>query len=434
MRYQSLGRIVSLSASLFGLVTICVPQSFAAANGLAQATEIFAAVDGSTGKSSPTESAYARLQKLKPSDTAPLAVRYAYLLGIIELHKQRDALTYADELVQHDSHSVRCRLLRARLLLREKKFAEAFADLETAGQLLAERTKKETLDSETEGACRALGLMFGYLEGPAKPLVKATVGRGVKDRLLDNFSVAAKKIFQQQYDAVLEEQKELVTKGEAAFHELQDKHRQDVEEAADRRAKLDAQAKDNDKTKQAQIAELKKQWLTAKADYDKQVVAYTNLSNAQAQLISQRGLLANQTALAMPRDYERDTNGNIQPGEYDRYNRERRQYDQLANQLNTADQQILQGATQLQQLWNQGVVAEAALRRLQAQGERLGVEFALKQRAFDKQKAGLNRNDPTKKKLPTTPPKRLEQSFAQYDDFNYAQERQRVLDYFRNAK
>jgi len=145
-------------------------------------------------------------------------------------------------------------------------------------------------------------------------------------------------------------------------------------------------------------------------------------------------LLANQAALAMPRDYARDSNGNIQPGEYDRYNRERRQYDQLANQVNTADQQILQGNTQLQQMWNQGVAAEAGLRRLQAEGQRLGVEFALKQRAFDKQKAGLDRNDPTKKKVSTAPQKRLEQSFAQYDDFTYAQEKQRVLNYLHSAK
>jgi len=434
MRYQSGRRIVAVLVCVFGLLTICVSQAFAAAHDLAQVTEIFGTVDGSAGKASAGESAYVRLQKLKPSDTAPVAVRYAYLLGIIELHKQRDALAYADELVQHDSNSVRCRLVRARLLLREKKFPEAFADLETTGQLLAERTKKETLDSETERACRALGLMFGYLEGPAKPLVKATLGRGVKDRLLDNFSVAAKKVFQEQYDAVLEEQKELVTKGEAAFHEMQQKHRQEVEEAADRRAKLDAQTKEADKTKAAQIAELKKQWLTAKSDYDKQVAAYSNLRDTQAQLVTQRGLLANQAALAMPRDYARDSNGNIQPGEYDRYNRERRQYDQLANQVNTADQQILQGNTQLQQMWNQGVAAEAGLRRLQAEGQRLGVEFALKQRAFDKQKAGLDRNDPTKKKVSTAPQKRLEQSFAQYDDFTYAQEKQRVLNYLHSAK
>jgi hypothetical protein len=46
----------------------------------------------------------------------------------------------------------------------------------------------------------------------------------------------------------------------------------------------------------------------------------------------------------------------------------------------------------------------------------------------------LNRTDPSKKKLPVAPTKRLEQSFAQYDDFNYAQEKQRLLDYLRAAK
>jgi hypothetical protein len=434
MRYQSVGQTVRLLGCAFGFVAICAQQTFASAEALAQVTEIFGAVDGSTAKATPGESAYARLQKLKPAETAPGSVRYAYLLGLLELHKQRDALAYAGELVQHDPNSVRCRLLRARLSLGEKKFPEAFADLEAAGGLLAERTKKETLDAETEAACRALGLMFGYLEGPAKPLVKATLGAGVKDRLLANFSVAAKKVFQDQYDAVLAEQKALVTKGEAAFRQVQQKHQQELDAAADRRAKLEEKTADADKKKQDQIDDLKKQWETARADYDKQAAAYSNLMNSQAQLANQRSLLANQAAVAMPRDYERDSNGNIRAGEYERYNRENQRYQQLVDQVNAADQQILRGTNQLQQMWNQGNAAEAGLRRLQAQGERLGVEFAMKERAFEKQKAGLDRNDPSKKKLPPAPTKRLEQSFSQYDDFNYAQEKQKVLDYLRTAK
>ena len=62
------------------------------------------------------------------------------------------------------------------------------------------------------------------------------------------------------------------------------------------------------------------------------------------------------------------------------------------------------------------------------------MEFSLKERAFAKQEAKLNRDDPSKKKLPTAPPKRLEQTFAPYDDFNYLQEKQRLLDSLRAAK
>jgi hypothetical protein len=251
---------------------------------------------------------------------------------------------------------------------------------------------------------------------------------------MDNFSPAAKKVFQEQYDAVLAEQKELSTKGEAAFREMQLKHRQEVDAATDRRAQLEAQAADTDKKKQAQIDQLTKQWEDAKAAYDKQSAAFLTMKNSQAQLITQRALLANQAAAAMPRDYERDSNGNVRPGEYERYNRDRVRYDQLADQVNAADQQILQGTASLQQAWNQGMAAEAGLRRLQAQGERLGLEFALKERSFEKQKADLNRTDPSKKKVPVAPTKRLEQSFAQYDDFNYTQEKQRLLDYLRAAK
>src|SRR6478609_3459590 len=108
MQYKSVRQIIVLLACAFGLLTINVPHAFADADALAQVTEIFGAVDGSTAKASPGESAYVRLQKLKPAETAAAPVRYAYLLSLLELHKQRDALTYAGELVQQNSRSVRC--------------------------------------------------------------------------------------------------------------------------------------------------------------------------------------------------------------------------------------------------------------------------------------------------------------------------------------
>jgi hypothetical protein len=434
MRYQSMQRVIALLVCVVGLLSSCVQHAFAADDVLAQVTGIFAAVERPSENKSPTEPAYIRLQKLKPGETASDPACYAYLLGLVELRKQREAIGYAGELIQRNVHEVRCRLLRARLLLREKKFAEAFVDLETAGRLLAEQTRKETLDAETEASCRAMGLMFGYIEGPAKPLVKATLGKGVKDRLMYNFSAAAKKSFNEQYDAVLEEQKELIDKGEDAFREKQAKHREEIEAAAERRAKLEAQTTEAEQKKQVQIDQLTKKWEAAKAEYDRRAAAYLDLQNAQAQLIAQRGLLANQAAAARPREPERDKDGYISSGEQDRYNRESQRYNQMVRQVNMADQQILQGTAALQQQWNQGAIAEAGLVRLQTEGERLGVEFSLKERAFAKQEARLNRNDPRKKKLPTAPLKHLEQTFAQYDDFNYLQEKQRLLDSLRAAK
>ena len=114
--------------------------------------------------------------------------------------------------------------------------------------------------------------------------------------------------------------------------------------------------------------------------------------------------------------------------------REKLQYDLMVRQVNFADQQILQGTTALQQMWRQGATAEAGLVRLQAEGERLGVEFSLKERAFAKEEARLNRKDPRKKKLPTAPSKHVEQTFAQYDDFNYLHEKQRLLESLRAVK
>jgi hypothetical protein len=361
-------------------------------------------------------------------------VRYAHLLGLVELHKQREAVEYAGELIQRNSLDVRARLFRARLLLREKKFAEVFVDIDMAGRSLAGQTRKETLDAETEASCRTLGLMFGYLEGPAKPLVKATLGTGVKDRLMANFSAAAKNAFNEQYHAVLEEQKELAHEGEDAFRKMQAKHLEDIDAADERRAKLEAQTTEIEHKKRALIDELTKKWDPANAEYDKLAAEFLKTQTAQTQLIAQRGLLANQAAAARPQEPEKDKDGNSEPGEAYRYNSEKQRYDQLVRQVNIADQEIRQGATVLRYLWNEGAAAEGRLVQLQADGEKLGVEFSLKERAFAKQEAKLNRDDPSKKKLPTAPPKRLEQTFAPYDDFNYLQEKQRLLDSLRAAK
>lgn len=428
MRYQFIQRAIALLVCSVGLLSICGQHAIAVDEVLAQVTGIFAAVDGPIENESPAEPAYSRLQKLKPSETASDPARYAYLLGLVQLRRHREAVEYAAELIQHNSHDVRGRLLRARLLLREKKFAEAFVDLEAAGRSLAAQAKNETLDAETEASCRALGLMFGYLEGPAKPLVKATLGKGVKDRILNSFSAAAKQAFQEQYNAVLEVQKELVDKGEDAFREKQAKIQKEIEDVAERRAELEAQTTASEQQKQAQIDQLTKKWEAAKADYDKRAAAFVNLQNGQEQLIARRELLAKQAEATQPREPERDNDGNISPADRDRYNQEKLQYDLMVRQVNFVDQQILQGNTELQQMWNQGAIAEAGLVRLQAEGERLGLEFSLKERAFAKENARLNRKDPRKKKLPSAPSKHLEQTFAQYDDFNYLQEKQRLLE------
>jgi hypothetical protein len=417
-----------------GLLSFGVQQAVAADEVLTQVMGIFSAVDGPSAGESPAASAYSRLQKLKPGEPTADAARYAYVLGLVELRRHREAVAYAGELLQHNPHDVRGRLLRARLLLREKKFAEAFIDLEAAGRSLAAQTSSDTLDAETEASCRALGLMFGYLEGPAKPLVKATLGKGVKDRLLENFSAAARQAFQEQYDAVLEEQKELIDNGEDAFRKKQADVQKEIEDVAKRRAELEAQTAESAQQKQAQIDQLTKKWEAAKADYDSRAAAFVNQQNEQEQRIARRELLANQAKAAEPREPERDSDGNISATDRDRYNREKLHYDLMVRQVNLTDLQIVQGQTELQQLWNQGANAEAGLSRLQAEGERLGVEFSLQERAFAKAEARLNRKDPRRKKLPTAPSKRSEQAFAQYDDFNYVQEKQRLLKSLRTDK
>jgi hypothetical protein len=395
---------------------------------LDQVTKIFAAIEGPSEKKSSPDAAFLRLQKVKPADSGAEPAQYAYLLGLVEIRKHREAVVYAGNLIERNPYDVLARLLRARLWLREKKFAQVFADLEMAGKAIAEQTKQDPLSANTEAACRALGLMFGYLEGPAKPLVKATMGKGVKEHLLASISPAAQKVFAEQYTAVLDEQQELIDKGEAAFRELQAKHRAASEAAVEQTAKLEAARTQAAETKQASINRLTKQWDSLKADYDRLAVAFANMQTTQQALVNQRAQFSQQLSAIRPREPTKDKNGNVDPTDRRRYNDAMQQYNQLAQQLNVFDQQLLQGAVAMQQLWNQGMVAENRLVQLQEQGERLGAEFAMTERAFAKEEAKIARTDPTKKKLPAGPAKQLEQAFAQYDDFNYFLEKQRLLD------
>lgn len=432
--YRSISRLITWLAFFGGVLSSQLGNFVLAESVLDQATQIFQAVDGQPGKKTTLEARYSQLQKVKPNDNGSDAVHYAYMLALVELHKQREAVAYAEEWLQRNPRKVRCRLLRARLLLREKKFAEVFVDLETTCQSLAELTKKETLDVETEVACRAMGLMLGYIEGPAKQMVKATLGKGIKERLLTDFSPAAKQAFMAQYDAVQEEHKELIEKGEEAFLEMQSNHREAKDAADERRAQLEAQKWETEQQKQAQIDQIAKKWDSAKSEYDRLAATYLSLEAAQAQLVDQRTLLAGQAAAARPLEPEKDKSGKISSSDQRQYERERRRYNELLFQVNLADQRLLQGAATLQQVWSQGAVAEANLVRLQVEGKRLGVKFDLADRAFAKKEAQLNREDPSKKKPPRAISKQFEQSFALYDDFSYMREKQRLLDHLQASK
>jgi len=430
MRYPRAFRIVVALTCLVEFISSSQPIA-CGAEELDQVKQIFAAVDGPSGKKSTTEASFARLQQQRPSDAGPIAPRHAYLLGLIRLNRVRDALQYSTDLIERNPKDVSARLLRARLLLREKNYAEVFVELETLGELLEKQTAKDPLDPNTEHACRALGLMFGYLEGPAKPLVKATLGKGVKQHLLSNFSAAARRAFDEQYEAVVAEQRELTTKGEAAFKKLQAKHREELEAATARRTALESEKAKTDEEKLVAIARLTKQWNSQRPPYDKLVTAFLNLQAVQTQLVNERGALAFQLTAAQPVQPRRDRNGRVDPSDQDEYDRAVAHYERHArrieNQIGVLDQRIFAGAAALETAWNQGLIAQSGLVTLQQEGARLGIEFELKERAFAREKAKLDHEDPTKKR-PTARSAQVKQTFALYDDFNFALEKKRLLD------
>src|SRR5436190_20092259 len=104
MRYQSMQRDIGLLVCVVALLSSCAQEAFATDDVLAQVAGIFAAVEGPSENKSSTQSAYIQLQKLKPGETASDSACDAYLLGLVQLHKQREAIAYAGELIQRNVH------------------------------------------------------------------------------------------------------------------------------------------------------------------------------------------------------------------------------------------------------------------------------------------------------------------------------------------
>ncbi len=421
-----------VALALFSTLMLQATHTVAATeNVLDQVSQIFDAVDGQPGAKATRGEARERLQELKPSSTAAPAAQYAYLLGLVALKEYRDAAAYSDEVLRRSPKDVRFRLMRARLLLREKKFPQVLTDMDVAGKSLAGRPKPTTLNPETEASCRDLGLMVGYLEGPAKPLVKATLGRTIKTRLLADLTPAGKQAFDEQYALVQEEYETLTKKGEAALRELQAKHLENAKKLADRRTKIEQDKSETKQQATTAASELAREWDRVKAEYDVVAKSYLDLGSKQTQLAAQRMLLAAQAFAAKP--IEPRNSKFRDSDEREEFDKQMQNYQQLVTQVNAADLLMLQGSAELKRLWTQGMVVQANLLQLQQQGNRLGLQLALKEKAFAQQDAQLKRIETTEK-----PPRSASvssyQSFALYDDFNYPAEKQRLLDSLEQAK
>jgi hypothetical protein len=225
----------------------------------AQVNTIFDAVEGpnTKGKWSPSD-AYTRLAKLKPSPHADRRARYAFLLGLIETRKHREAVECAADILKTYPDYLPARSLRARLLLNDHKFEEAFAELDALGERLSAHQQPKDLSHDADAACQFLGLAFGYLEGPAGHMVKGALGAEVKDRVLMHLSPAQRQVFDEHYQMVQTEHSELITNGEKALEatraKTQAKIQAEAQVAAERKAKLDEDKHKVEATADEQIA------------------------------------------------------------------------------------------------------------------------------------------------------------------------------------
>jgi hypothetical protein len=410
-------RLLVLAA---GLVAGCAGLAKGADSPQSEITRIFNAAEstGGDGKSSST-AAYLRLAKLRPAAGADRRVKYAYLVSLVHCKKPKEALAFATSLVNSQPDYLPARRIRARLLLRDREFDEVFAELDAIGQQLAKEQQSAALSIDTESSCRLLGLAFGYLEGPAKPIVKETIGAGVKARVLKQLSPEHRKLFDEQYQMVQAEYRELTTNGEKAFEELRAKNQTLSQDADKQRATLVAEQQKVEAQLEQERTRLRADWDTTHSQYAKVAETFTSIRAEMVSLGNQRALAAGQLAtIAPPRP---DKYGNVDQTSM-------RIYNQRMASLQTAvfqfDQQFARNQVELEKAWQQGAALETQLNSLIQKGERLGESFELERQDFAK--AGKKiKAAPKSKKPPAF--KQRGQSFATYDDFSFAMEKQRLL-------
>jgi hypothetical protein len=387
---------------------------------LAQVNTIFDAVEGRDAKGKGSQGdVYTRLARLKPRPQADPRVQYAFLLGLIETRKHREAVELAADLVKRYPEYLPARSLRTRLLLKDHKFEEAFAELEALAQRLSVEQQSEDLSGEGDATCQLLGLAFGYLEGPGRPLFRSTLGEGIKDRVLMNLSIAQRRVFDQHYQMVEAEHRELIASGEKALEATRAKTQAEAKRAAEQKARLD-----NDKQKVEAIAEEARGKL--QAEWDKASNEYAKIEASVAGTRARLTVLGNQRTvagalLATLRQPVAHKDGSFDLDSLLQYNQNALK---LQATLTSVDAQLMRNQADLQQALQRGVNLETQLSQIARDGERLGQQFHWQKRDILKQEKKIKAPADIKK---SSIIKQKEQALATYDDFSYALEKQRLL-------
>ena len=151
--------------------------------------------------------------RLKRGGHANVDVAYAYLLAKIRQSDYRKAVQAADELLEIDPTHLAGNRARTWLLLLTRQPKPALSSLLTFDSV---NDSRDDIDATVKlENIRAIGRMYGYLEGPAREKVADANLRKVLDEILDGATDEEQAAFQEERDLVLDTFKQLIGEKQA---------------------------------------------------------------------------------------------------------------------------------------------------------------------------------------------------------------------------
>jgi hypothetical protein len=386
------------------------------------------------------EKTYEDLAAVKPSEDAPAELQYAALLVEMRFRKVSSALKLADQILRSAPNYAPAHRARLRLLLHARRGNDTLAQ---ADQVLQLAEGKELLP-----AAQVLGEAVGYLEGPGANLVKPVSLQNLKERITSRLTDKALEEFEQQVRAVLVAYEVVVVKHGQADEDRKLKAKSQIDQLEANQQDIELAKEKNRSQAEMTRAAIANQAQSISARYADLQNSYNRLSAAQAGLNTQlRIALADladvESRIAYelqrprnpspdPRPFPRpdrpDTRPPADPFLLQQLERQRWSLEALVRDLNV---RLNVGLEQQRSLIVAGRQLEGQMQQAAGENARANQFFASKEQELSKSKVQLQAAERTlKASLKKGPklPSLSERSYLRYDTFNFALEKQAVLD------
>lgn len=203
------------------------------------------------------------VEQLAPGD---LRAKYAYALVLIKQRRYSDAVRQLDELLQRDSRSVPFWRAKLWLSVLTKHYDQALVEMDRLSQLVSDEAAPAEPAAKRLDAARLLGVMGGFLAGPAGGAVTKADLQAQTRRLLGRLNEEQQAAFEEGRRSVIERFSALSaektdSEGEAKEEAEQERQRQlaDLEKQAEQiEAQRDELSSRRDKLRREAQQELAK--------------------------------------------------------------------------------------------------------------------------------------------------------------------------------